>query len=223
MPWILVLQIPYVLVSEWWSGILQHSVLSPTWWGSVLQGSVGSFVALMGVFVVIRHERRRDERTRQEDREKEKRAHREEKNKEERARQAEKAKHLEQRSIESVASMQTVALDLMQRDAKGEEDPEGAFLLIKEILIFSIREGADYPELDRWLTRHHERLIPWLNEEGSLRIAAAVAALITGGLLGWVQRGRLMDDEVLSAEYADHQWDDLHSDLKAEGLAHLLR
>lgn len=179
--------IAYVLTSDWWEGLLQHSILSSQWWGNVLQGSLGSIVGLVGVFLIIRSELRRDERNRKEEREREQRTRDVEIEREERARQEKIDKESAERSKTSASAVRSVAVEIMLVSELEDESP---MHLIRELLNFSAEEAVDYPGVLDWTYKHQINILRAMRHEKKSPLVKNLASVIAGALTAWLRDGR---------------------------------
>lgn len=179
--------IAYVLTSDWWEGLLQHSIFSSQWWGNVLQGSLGSIVGLVGVFLIIKSELRRDERNRKEERKREDRAREAEREREEQARKEARDKESANRSKVSASAVQSLAVEIML-DSDLRDEP--SMQLVRELLIFASEEAIDYPGVLDWSFKHQMNILRAMRHEEKEKIVVSVASTVAGALTAWLKNDR---------------------------------
>lgn len=173
--WILPLLLSLLFTSDWWSGLMEHSILSTQWWGSVLQGSVGSAITLLGVFLVIRHELRRDERARRHEQERETEARRLEQEKESRS-----------RTYESFVSFNTLCTRLMY-DIQESQRP--TVELAEQMFELLVVEGPEHLGLQNWILAHQDYVVECGTHPKQRELISGAAAYLSGALSAWVLRG----------------------------------
>lgn len=147
----------------------------------MLQSSAGSFLALAGVLLLIRHELRREERSRQADREKE----------------------VEKRAYESLIIFNTETTDLLLGKDKSEEP---ASELGNYLLKFSFRESPGRNSLNSWISENLKYIGMCKGHEKELLLTRLATATIGGALATWVTRERCRDAYFEPIELVTKVW-----------------